>query len=294
MRVSIRLVREFLKESFGLALSVGTIHSCVMEGARAGEPLEDELTAELLVAPLMHADETSHKEAGKALWLWVFVTTTTVLFLIGHRTKEMFDNLIQNDFNGDLMTDGYRVYRDYLKRLRCWAHLLRKARGLKECLSPTIQGYGQEVIAILDELMEAVYQARKGPSGSIRPQHEATLVRLKALCECMSQSTHEKTRKLGVEFLNDWEAIFRVLDYPHLPLTNNEAEQMLRHWVILRRITQGTRTEQGSRALALLASVIETCRRRGASPLRYLKEVIALRRRGLDAPDLPPIPAAIA
>jgi hypothetical protein len=265
-----------------------------MEGARAGEPLEDELTAELLVAPLMHADETSHKEAGKALWLWVFVTTTTVLFLIGHRTKEMFDNLIQNDFNGDLMTDGYRVYRDYLKRLRCWAHLLRKARGLKECLSPTIQGYGQEVIAILDELMEAVYQARKGPSGSIRPQHEATLVRLKALCECMSQSTHEKTRKLGVEFLNDWEAIFRVLDYPHLPLTNNEAEQMLRHWVILRRITQGTRTEQGSRALALLASVIETCRRRGASPLRYLKEVIALRRRGLDAPDLPPIPAAVA
>jgi hypothetical protein len=85
-----------------------------------------------------------------------------------------------------------------------------------------------------------------------------------------------------------------VLDYPFLPLTNNEAEQMLRHWVILRRITQGTRTEQGSRALALLASVIETCRRRAASPLRYLREVIALRRQGLDVPKLPPIPAAVA
>ena len=69
---------------------------------------------------------------------------------------------------------------------------------------------------------------------------------------------------------------------------------MLRHWVILRRITQGTRTEQGSRAFALLASVIETCRRRAASPLRYLQEVIALRRQGLDVPELPPIPAPAA
>jgi hypothetical protein len=295
MRVSTRLIREFLYELFGLSLSVGTIHSCVMEGARASEPLEDELTAQLLVAPLMHADETSHKEAGKPLWLWVFVTTATVLFLIGYRTKEMFDNLIRNDFNGELMSDGYQVYRNYCKRLRCWAHLVRKARGLRECLSPTVQGYGQQVHAILDDLMQAVYRAREGPpGGSIRPEHKATLERLKALCECMRQSTHDKTHALGTEFLNDWEAIFRVLDNPLLPLTNNEAEQMLRHWVILRRITQGTRTEQGSRAFALLASVIETCRRRAASPLRYLKEVIALRRQGLDAPELPPIPAPAA
>ncbi len=293
MRVSIRLIREFLHELFGLTLGVGTIQSCVMEAARASEPIEDELVDQLLAASLMHADETSHKEWGKALWLWVFVTTATVLFLIGYRTKEMFDNLIRNDFNGELMSDGYQVYRDYCKRLRCWAHLVRKARALRECLSPTIQGYGREVHAILDDLMQAVYRAREGPPGSIRPEHEATLERLKALCECMRQSAHDKTQALGTELLNDWEAIFRVLENPLLPLTNNEAEQMLRHWVILRRITHGTRTEQGSRALALLASVIETCRRRAASPLRYLQEVIALRRQGLDAPELPPIPATV-
>ena len=293
MRVSIRLIREFLKEVFGLAVSVGTIQSCVMEAGRASEPLEDELVDQLLAATLLHADETPHKERGNPLWLWVFVTTATVLFLIGYRTKEMFDNLIRDDFNGELMSDGYRVYRDYCKRLRCWAHLLRKARGLRECLSPTIQGYGREVYATLNTLMQAVYRAREGPPGSIRSEHEATLAQLKTLCQCMRQSAHDKTQALGTELLNDWDAIFRVLDYPFLPLTNNEAEQMLRHWVILRRIMQGTRTAQGSRALALLASVIETCRRRAASPLRYLKEVIALRRQGLDVPALPPIPAAV-
>jgi transposase len=77
-----------------------------------------------------------------------------------------------------------------------------------------------------------------------------------------------------------------------MPLTNNAAEQMLRHWVILRRITYGTRTKQGSKALTVIASVIETCRKRQASPLRYLASVIERRRQGLEVPDLPPVPVA--
>jgi transposase len=71
-------------------------------------------------------------------------------------------------------------------------------------------------------------------------------------------------------------------DQPH-----NEAERALRHWVILRRISNGTRTEQGSRAFALLASVIETCRKRNHLPWPYLAQVIAERRQGHAAPPLP-------
>jgi transposase len=89
--------------------------------------------------------------------------------------------------------------------------------------------------------------------------------------------------------LNDWEAIWIVLHYPWLPLTNNEAERALRHWGIARRISYGTRTEQGSRAFALLASVIETCRKRRLSPWSYLATVIAERRKGNAAPPIPAI-----
>ena len=63
--------------------------------------------------------------------------------------------------------------------------------------------------------------------------------------------------------------------------------------MILRRITQGTRFEQGSRALALFASVIETCRLRENSPLLYMRDVIKLRRQGEDVPQLPLIPHQI-
>jgi len=69
--------------------------------------------------------------------------------------------------------------------------------------------------------------------------------------------------------------------------TNNVAEQSLRHWVIARKISHGTRTPEGSRAFALLASVIDTCRQRGLSPWPYLAQVIAARRQGNAAPPIP-------
>ncbi|MFQ5640691.1 MAG: transposase, partial [bacterium] len=85
----------------------------------------------------------------------------------------------------------------------------------------------------------------------------------------------------------DWDVIFIILDHPHLPLTNNEAERALRHWVIMRRISFGTRTREGSRVFAILASVIETCRIRNQSPWKYLAEIISNQRAELAVPPLP-------
>ena len=52
---------------------------------------------------------------------------------------------------------------------------------------------------------------------------------------------------------------------PRLPLTNNAAERQLRYYVIARRISYDTRMQVGSRSIALLDSLIDTCRLRRAS-----------------------------
>jgi transposase len=223
----------------------------VEEAARAAAPVEEALVAEVLESELLHADETPHKEHGQPLWLWVFASSVTVLFYVGARTKEMIDNLLAETFGGWLMSDGYAAYRSYAKRLRCWAHLLRKAKGLEQSLDPAGRRFGADTTALLKTLMEAVYRAREGPGADLRSQYKKALDAFRAACEQAKASRHEKTRALAVEFLNDWDSIFRVLAHPHLPLTNNEAERAWRHWVILRRITYGTRTPQGSRAFAL-------------------------------------------
>jgi len=81
--------------------------------------------------------------------------------------------------------------------------------------------------------------------------------------------------------------IVRPLYDPGLPLTNNAAERQLRHWVVARKTSFGTRSEQCSRALALLASLIDTCRLRQASAWDFLAEALAAGRKGLPMPALP-------
>jgi hypothetical protein len=112
------------------------------------------------------------------------------------------------------------------------------------------------------------------------------------VCERQREAPHEKTCALAREFLNAWEAIFEVLAHPGLPLTNNEAERALRHGVIARQLSLGTRTTAGSRAYALLASVMETCRKRNISPWDYLAQVIRARCAGQDVPRFPAVAAA--
>lgn len=79
-----------------------------------------------------------------------------------------------------------------------------------------------------------------------------------------------------------------ILDHAELPLTSNDAERALHHWVIARRIGTVTHTDPGSHAFVLLASVIDTSYKRNVSPWPYLDEILRKRRRRLPAPAPPP------
>ena len=78
----------------------------------------------------------------------------------------------------------------------------------------------------------------------------------------------------------------RVVESPSHPLTNNTAERSLRHWVILRKVTFGSRHEQGSRVVALLASVIGSARLRQVNPWSFIAQAVANRRKNLAVPVL--------
>ncbi len=84
---------------------------------------------------------------------------------------------------------------------------------------------------LLNTLIKAVYAARERPPDQALPiTYQDALSDYWCVCEAMSaHATPTKARALAREMLNDWEAIFQVLAHPHLPLTNNEAEQTLRH-----------------------------------------------------------------
>ena len=104
--------------------------------------------------------------------------------------------------------------------------------------------------------------------------------------QCHQHDFEEKVRALAREILNDWDAVIAFVTNPLLPATNNDAERALRHAVIARRISFGTRTDEGSRFYAAGLSVIETCRKRGIDTWTYVCNLIKTARTGLPHPDI--------
>ena len=66
-----------------------------------------------------------------------------------------------------------------------------------------------------------------------------------------------------------------VLDFPEIPLENNEAERALREYVIKRKISNGTRTDDGTKAWEVFLSLVDTCRKNSVNFYDYLCDRIS-------------------
>jgi len=106
-------------------------------------------------------------------------------------------------------------------------------------------------------------------------------------CRLATGVEHTKLKALAKEILADWDAVVACFYHPQLPPTNNEAERALRHAVIARRISYGTRTTEGSLAYCSILSVVETCRLRKVDPWSYVAQVLTQARRGIKHPPIP-------
>lgn len=131
---------------------------------------------------------------------------------------------------------------------------------------------------LLEELRELIQTLGSGDGDN---KHDPVPGRLYRVCRLGSAAQHPKLKALAQEILRDWDAVVAFVSHPGLPPTNNEAERALRHAVIARRISYGTRTSEGSLAYCSLLSVIETCRLRKVDPWSYIASVIAQGRKGI-------------
>jgi hypothetical protein len=142
-------------------LPAALIDQAVHQAARSVAPLQDQLAQQIARAVILHVDETPWPARALVLWLWVFCCSHTVLCVIGRRTQEMFDNTLSVDFVGRLTSDGHIVYRNWLLRPRCWAHLQRKLRGLAESSDRHTAQAGIAMLDSFDRLMAAILEARE-------------------------------------------------------------------------------------------------------------------------------------
>jgi hypothetical protein len=79
-----------------------------------------------------------------------------------------------------------------------------------------------------------------------------------------------------------------VLERPEIPLHTNDSERDIRDYVKKRKVSGGTRSEQGRRCRDTFISLKKTCRKLGVSFWDYLNDRIG--QTGI----IPPLPTLIA
>ena len=84
------------------------------------------------------------------------------------------------------------------------------------------------------------------------------------------------------------EEYFLFLENPQIEPTNNLAEQQVRHCVIDRRITQGTRGPAGQRWCERIWSVLATCARQQRDAFAFVAESVRTFYTGQPQPSLLP------
>ncbi len=74
------------------------------------------------------------------------------------------------------------------------------------------------------------------------------------------------------------EELLLVLKFPEIPLHNNPAELALREGVVKRKISNGTRSDDGKAAWENMMSGMDTCRKHGICLYDYIKDIFSGKR----------------
>jgi transposase len=263
------VVRRGGKTFHALCLSVGEIVDVLRATAEQAQETVGKLLQELQASPVVHGDETTWREDGRNGYMWAFSTPVLRYFLYrASRSGEIVNEVLGEAFDGTLVTDFYAGYNRMLGRhQRCWAHLLRDIHTLKEQWPAEAQLHlwADKVHALFQQACaygQSHEQAKPKERRLAQQQFEQELL---ALCQPhLSSDCAQRVLCKRIEhFLSE---LFTFVADPRVPPDNNAAERSIRPLAVSRKISGGTRSEQGTQTKSVLATIFGTWIVRGINP----------------------------
>ena len=185
----------------------------------------------------------------------------------------MVDEVLGDGFAGVLVCDFYAAYHHYDgPKQRCWAHLLRDIHDLQGLYPDDGQ------LAQWAEAVHGLYAEAKAFAHPKEKQRRAA-----------QQAWEQRLLAIGRPFLDDRAAaqaklcrrierhikeLFVFVGEPAAPSDNNAAERSLRHLVVSRKVSGGTRSAQGTDTKMTLHSLFGAWRAQGLNPLAACRQLL--------------------
>jgi transposase len=246
-------VKQLCASVLGVSIATGTIQKIIDRTSEALCPVYAHIGRIARGFWCNYIDETSWFKENDLHWLWAMVNEQVAFYRIDpHRSKEAFEQLIQ-DWQGILVSDGYGLYRKWIERQTCLAHLIRKAEALAESKKADLRRFG-EIIAVW--LRQLIHFAKEPPDSKQWSDFYTHLLFTLSLWESDKTNAGRLARQIVREIDNLW--VF--LQHEGLEPTNNRAERALRFGVLWRKRSLGTQSDKGNRWVERILSLKETCR----------------------------------
>jgi transposase len=289
-RISRRDVVELCQQLFGSRICTGTVDAILARTADAlAEPYED-LLERVRHSKHLNMDETGWRTAGRRRALWgAFTDRHAVLRIAADRGEGHAKDLLA-DTTAIVTSDRWWAYTHLpLKRRQvCWAHLQRDFTAHAEGLAAEKE-FGEAGLRICDELFWAweIYQ-HIGDRRDLQLRIRALRRELKPILHrhTAKSKRYKYTRGMARNLLKIWPALWTFITDTAVEPTNNPAERALRGPVIHRKLSHGTRSDQGERFAERALSAATTCRQQDRSLFGYLAQLLAAHTRGDPLPAL--------
>lgn len=289
---SFSTIRKFFRDVIGVRVSRGQLAKLIGKVSAALAGPYQELLDQLPHEERGNADETGHKDNGKAFWTWCFRAELFTLFKIEpSRGSDVLLKVFGQEFEGVLGCDYFSAYRKYMKDFGiavqfCLAHLIREVKFLLTLPDRATRNYGQRLLNALRKLFRVIHRRDEMDAGPFQKALEGA--RKAVLKVGRRAPARREAQNLAKRFRKHGDAYFRFITTPGVEPTNNLAEQAIRFVVIDRRITQGTRSEAGRQWNERIWTVIATLTQQGCSILAYLRNALDAYFKNQPAPELLP------
>jgi transposase len=268
VRAPLRVIQAWLSSVHGLRLSIGEISDLLRRVAAHGQAARNAVHERIRASPVVQADETGWRENGQNGYVWFAGTPTGERYFEYHHSRAgaVINTLLGEDFAGVLGSDFYAAYNDTPggRHQRCWAHLLRDLHALKTD-HPT-----ELTVVIWAKAVKEVYllaQAWLEEGRDRQATYREAVLLIHALGEQFAQAKGHPCQALAKRLLRHEDELFVFVRQPEVPTTNNLAERSLRPLVIARKISGGSRSDQGSQTRMTLTSLFQTWQAQGLNPL---------------------------
>jgi hypothetical protein len=281
-RMTYPLLRRMLK-GIGVSISNGQINEILLKN---GEKLKNAYrhlkTQGIKKSPYLQSDASGakrkDKQSGKIRNQYIQIISNTFLSLFfitkQYTAASLNSGLGTNGRKKKYVSDDGSPNGELLKILikqLCWIHEIRHYKKLFPFFNPH-QKLQNKILTQWSTFYHLAKHYGESPPEE-RPKKRRQIE--KRFEQITGQTTGydllDKQLKLTKKKRN---RLLTFLDHPELPIHNNQCEQDIREFVIMRKISGGTKSYRGDNSLIRHLSVIQTAQKQGLDVFQTLQGLL--------------------